>query len=310
MHINSHQTLDMVSQLHPSMEDKLPENVMFDILSRLSVKSVIYCKCVCKKWRNLVSDSYFVHLHHSRLPSCLMIDCGPILELVEVEHEVEYHRLTLNHVKTLNLHLSAVHASNQIFQVDSVNGLICVCHRYDATYIFNPVVEEYMILPAEPGLKRLLLSYGFGVSMQGEYKVIRISGRRISLNPSVHVVEIDVYTLGTDQWRSLGQTPYYLYNLLGKVSSGVFVSGHVYWIAYGQIYDFDLTTETFKLFTSPPGDNQRSKQMLGVLKGSLSHFSWCWLGLEVWVMKEESWYKVLAIPENIKCLVDGSNGTT
>ncbi|PWA90772.1 F-box associated domain, type 1 [Artemisia annua] len=54
------------------MED-LPESVMFDILSRLPVKTIIHCKCVCKKWRNIVSDTHFVNVHFSRSRARLMI---------------------------------------------------------------------------------------------------------------------------------------------------------------------------------------------------------------------------------------------
>ncbi|KAL9995327.1 putative F-box domain-containing protein [Helianthus debilis subsp. tardiflorus] len=308
----------------------LPENLIFEVLSRLPVKTIARCKCVCKKWRDLVSDTYFVHLHLSRSPPCLMFHLylpivNPILELVEVEHEADYHRLTVNHVKTLNLHLCAFNARYRIIQVGSVNGLICLCHTFDATYVINPVLEEYMILPQPPRLRNItLLGHGFGVSMAGEYKVIRILGRSISQLPIEVSVEIQVYTLGTDQWRSLGPTPFNIRHP-GEVG-GVFVNSHVYWVIYGQIFDFDLDSETFELIPSPlgePGYDTESKQMLGVLKGScLSLFSWTSLGFTVWVMKGESWYKAIAMNEEnmdpvLKSLewkpvylIDGSDGTS
>nr|GEU81572.1 F-box associated domain, type 1 [Tanacetum cinerariifolium] len=92
-----------------SMED-LPGNVVADILTRLPVKTIIHCKCVCKKWREYVSESYFVNLHLSRSPAGVMIhhNCQPqdfiyhpdfayhrddkpgVLKLLEVEHEGLY----------------------------------------------------------------------------------------------------------------------------------------------------------------------------------------------------------------------------
>ncbi|XP_021991016.1 F-box protein At3g07870 [Helianthus annuus] len=307
------------------MEDAvLPESHILEVLSRLPLKTIIRCKCVCKRWRDLVSDPYFVDLHLSRSRPCLSFhqydSPSSILELVEVEHEVDYDRLTLHHVKTLNLHLSAVpYPCNWTTQVGSVNGLICLHNRdFDTTYIFNPLDEEYMILPQppKPNLEdvRFPLTYGFGVSMTGKYKVIWI-----------YALKIEVYTLGTNQWRCLGPTPYRISYRWAVDPPGVFVNSHVYWIIHGQIYKFDMDTETFESFPSPPGelagDDQESMQMLGVLKGSLSLFSWTSLGFNVWVMKE-SWYKAIAvIQENIdpflkslewepRFLMDGSDGTS
>ncbi|KAJ0799557.1 putative F-box domain-containing protein [Helianthus annuus] len=247
------------------MEDcVLPENPILEVLSRLLVKTITRFKCVCKKWRDLVSDTYFIDLHLSRSPSCLMIHQyvypGPILELIEVDHEVDYHRLTLDHVKSLNLHLTAVRFHFLIIQVGSVNGLICLLsHRFDVTCIFNPVVKEYVILPQPPHSEDIWsLSYGFRVSMAGEYKVISLRcGWTKSENHEAELtVEIEIYTLGTDQWRRLGQIPYNV-NYSGDMDSGVFVNSHVYWIDDAQVYDFDLNTETFELFPSPTGGTKR-----------------------------------------------------
>ncbi|GJS91160.1 F-box associated domain containing protein [Tanacetum coccineum] len=61
-----------MSFFNRSIED-FPENIIADILSRLPVKKVIHCKSVCKNWRELVSDSYFVNVHLSRSPASVMI---------------------------------------------------------------------------------------------------------------------------------------------------------------------------------------------------------------------------------------------
>ncbi|KAJ0600914.1 putative F-box domain-containing protein [Helianthus annuus] len=67
---------------------------MLDVLSRLPVKAIIRFKCVCRKWRDLVSDPYFVRLHLSRSREALMINKYCIgtqgrLDWVEMmEHEI------------------------------------------------------------------------------------------------------------------------------------------------------------------------------------------------------------------------------
>ncbi|XP_035844029.1 F-box protein At5g49610 [Helianthus annuus] len=146
------------------MEDVLPESVMLDVLSRLPAKAIIRFKRVCRKWRDLVSDPYFVHLHHSRSREALMIDWQGSLEWVEMmEHEDEYH---LHPVKSLSILIDPSFSF-----AGSVNGLICCYRPYDSVYILNPVLKEYMILP-KPQLENVIYTYGFGVSTAGEYKVI------------------------------------------------------------------------------------------------------------------------------------------
>ncbi|KAI8003493.1 putative F-box protein [Camellia lanceoleosa] len=46
---------------------KLPDDVLFDILSRLPVQSLIQYICVCKSWRTMISNPQFIktHLHRS-----------------------------------------------------------------------------------------------------------------------------------------------------------------------------------------------------------------------------------------------------
>ncbi|KAK9060149.1 hypothetical protein SSX86_020853 [Deinandra increscens subsp. villosa] len=189
----------------------------------------------------------------------------------------------------------------------SVNGLICLYNRFvHETYVLNPIFEEYTILP-KPRPKNnteVVLSCGFGVSASGKYKehkvykVIRICCKKVSLDPyTIKAPKIEVYTLGTGQWRSLGrENPnYHLTNLQGPLkSAGLFLNSHVYWIADDQIYDFDLVTETFELLPSPPQDiRDASYHTLAVVKGRLSRISSSTSRFSVWVMKEGSWCKLM-----------------
>ncbi|CAL5419853.1 unnamed protein product [Camellia sinensis] len=46
---------------------KLPDDILFDIFSRLPVQSLIQYICVCKSWRTMISKLQFIktHLHRS-----------------------------------------------------------------------------------------------------------------------------------------------------------------------------------------------------------------------------------------------------
>lgn len=54
----------------------LPLDIIIAILSRLSVKSLLRLKCVCKDWFNLISDSFFVytHLQHAKANSGFIVE--------------------------------------------------------------------------------------------------------------------------------------------------------------------------------------------------------------------------------------------
>ncbi|KAJ0801411.1 hypothetical protein HanPI659440_Chr03g0116961 [Helianthus annuus] len=155
----------------------------------------------------------------------MLTTCRPgILKWVELGHEAEN---PLVRVKRLDLKGCAPVADCYPTLVGSANGLIC---SFQSSYedhqqvaIFNPVLEEHMTLP-QPRQDLSQLGYGFGVSRAGEYKVIRICAR-ISSTPylyydvendyyeeddevKIEAVEIEVYTIGTGQWRILGQTPF------------------------------------------------------------------------------------------------------
>ncbi|KAJ0801416.1 putative F-box domain-containing protein [Helianthus annuus] len=191
----------------PSMEEVLPENLILDVLSRLPVKTIIRCKCVCKEWRDLVSDPYFVRLHLSRSGEALLIrkpERAVSLDWVEMEHEDDYH---LHPVKSIKL----CYGLPLFLFPGSVNGLICCYRSYSSitvVYILNPVLEEYMILP-KLQLENVIFTCGFGVSAAGEYKVILYNGSLRFVQKKGYVIQnnILVHTIGTNQWRVLGPCP-------------------------------------------------------------------------------------------------------
>ncbi|KAJ9552154.1 hypothetical protein OSB04_016199 [Centaurea solstitialis] len=295
------------------MED-LPAELTIDILSRLPVKTIIHCKCVCKKWRNLVSDSSFGNLHLSRsaTPTGFIIHYKPricdnpgILKWVKIEDKVDHRHLHYDRLLTLDL-LNLGPIYTEMRQVGLVNGLICLweySYEVDNTYICNPITREYMILPRQryqtDGFSGVV--YGFGVSsLTGEYKVVRAFHAKTFVQNGVtragqpSVLEAEVYTLGTGRWRSLPPVPVtYRLNTLDQFC-GPFLNNHCHWIvsdnqdANGdKICTFDLDKETFQLFPSPPkNENRFHRQSLGILKGCLSVLDTCDSELTIWVMKD------------------------
>ncbi|KAL4570168.1 hypothetical protein LXL04_025819 [Taraxacum kok-saghyz] len=270
------------------MED-LPDEFVVDILSRLPVKTIIHCKCICKKWLDLISYSYFKNLHFSRSPPTLLIhhnsvrndsDNQPgILTWVEVEDDPDHHHLHHDPLMNLNLNLSPIFQESSTLLVGSVDGMVYLRQDCkDKSFICNPITREYMILPPprkqefRPDTTIMTSCFGVG-SITNKYKVIRIC----QLLTPAHLLEAEVYTIGTGgQWRSLslGNVPYWLgggYDgtFLGGGYDGTFLNGHAHWPIH-----FEDSPEKFMSS-----------------------------GFTFWVMKEygikESWHKELVISHRI-----------
>ncbi|KAL4581439.1 hypothetical protein LXL04_017654 [Taraxacum kok-saghyz] len=257
----------------PFMED-LPGDVMVDILSRLAVKTIIHCKCVCKKWLNLVSNSYFANLHLLRSPAGLMIRHRPekithlvTLKWVEMEDKLNHDRLHHNPVLSLNLNLSPIFqgtrtclVGSRTRLVGSVDGLLCMSKYGNAdtkAFICNPITREYIIFPRQSHQYSYICSYGFGV--------------------------------------------------------GAFLNGHGHWIIkdHEHLYAFDYDDETFKFLPSPPvetaEDSKFNRRTLTVVKDCLCQCAIFDSHLTIWVMKEygikKSWHKDVFIKRSSICPV-------
>ncbi|GKB63240.1 F-box associated domain containing protein, partial [Tanacetum coccineum] len=324
-----------------AMED-FAEDVMWDILSRLNYKTVSCCKCVCKRWRDLVLDPYFINnlLWSNKKNQSLMIhdttfDKRGRLKWIEIQDtvvEVEKEQL-VDVVTIYDVDLSRPGVLSrfpdlidfQVFIGPSVNGLICVWDAFGNTYIVNPIARQYLTLPDN---QSSIIGYGFGSLDDASYKVIRIFQRYLTpaYEDKNKITQIDVFTLGTDSWRVLQPNDHFS-NIHGYMGDGLFFNGRVHWINAGghQLFAFELDNENFKLFPSPSFEGEENEQkyrgILGVVKGCLSQG--CYYSCEiftVWVMKEhgikDSWYKAFTIKETRiarklrcpLCLLDGLKG--
>lgn len=109
--------------------------------------------------------------------------------------------------------------------------------------------------------------------------------------------EVSVNTLGTDNWRRIGDFPYsgYIHR------SGIFVSGTVNWLAFNRpnsvaIVSLDLENKSYQNLGSVEGNFHN----LGVLKDCLCIYTRNDMFFDVWVLKEcgnkESWTKFYSVP--------------
>ncbi|GLT54822.1 hypothetical protein SLA2020_279880 [Shorea laevis] len=212
----------------------LPEELLLNILSRLSPKSIFRFRCVCKTWNTLIGNPNFLNRSILREPN----RPAPLLFFTAKHRTVD----NWNHIfyflsdETLECQSQIILKVNYVFNnftiVASCNGLLCLrLHIDDQIYLWNPATSE-AIKPPSPRHPRsqfdkhmemkfgaFLITVGFGFDRRSnDFKVLRICnvvrnnhnkrcyydrdpGSNLRMKGSKRQVE--VYSLKTGKWRRL-----------------------------------------------------------------------------------------------------------
>ncbi|XP_073130159.1 F-box protein CPR1-like [Henckelia pumila] len=308
----------------------LPSEIIIIILSRLPIRTILSCKCVCKPLLDLLSTPDFVASHLSLSPPGLLIrhmggngyGTCQIFEYEDDEFDLQPQNLHDHSVMKFNPSEFIGFSDLELWIDGSVNGIVCLHgHRAksdDSLYLCNPITREYIALPSIEGILKHSETneYGFGVSkISGQYKVLRNVRKQRSLNrqaapPSTfRNFECLIYTVGTRSWRLIHPG-----KPVGNSHSpfGLFLNGNLHGLQEHAgdmlISCFDLETELYVPFPPPPQPlNSPPFGTLGILDGCLcfvDNFTQELPNVVIWVMKEyavkESWTKqfVLAGSEN------------
>ena len=124
------------------MLDHLPDEVLTEILHRLSVKSLIRLRCVSKSWKFLITNPAFIdsHLTHSLSLSSnsnklIVIDDSDCKHYKDDNNDSSFHQFqNVEFPLTSSFRL-----------IGSVNGLFCLFE--DKRFIlWNPYIGKFIIL--------------------------------------------------------------------------------------------------------------------------------------------------------------------
>ncbi|XP_026439663.1 F-box protein CPR1-like [Papaver somniferum] len=293
----------------------IPEDIIINILTRLSVKYLSRFRCVCKSWYNLIKNPHFANLqlNHS-------MKYGG-------DHGIIYYNCESYDEKIcfcVDYDSSSSSLSNSVVQIDypsehgmvdiigSCNGLICYRSYEKDLILWNPYTKDYKKIsppPTEADLIRgsfnfyFYCKYGFGYdSKTDDYKFARMAKCQGSS------IEISVYSLKLNLWKTYRDIPF----IFPFHDDLVFFEGSFHWVQFPawdsdlpiMIASFEIGTETFKDIPLPQHfSNKFNKIYVRLLRGCL-----CLIGgrykmafSEVWMMKDygvhESWTKMFTIPE-------------
>ncbi|KAL3726859.1 hypothetical protein ACJRO7_031716 [Eucalyptus globulus] len=251
------------------MAESIPEDVVVDILLRLPAKSLVRFKCVCKRWRSLISDRAFAKWHLQRLkagdliPSQRIIIGGGIGPLKTVDYEAldggGEGRVVVPHgIKPLR--------ESRI--VGSCDGLLCLIGPSNFV-IYNPTTREYIELPGSDFVDQATLFsgarnnsfYGFGYDSQSDdYKIALVVGDVVEVENG----KVAIFSLKSCSWRmTMIEVPFQEEGV-ECCGPALYWKGALHWHVYvwntneegfSAIMSFDLSEEKFhQVLPVPPID--------------------------------------------------------
>ncbi|GFZ19006.1 hypothetical protein Acr_27g0007450 [Actinidia rufa] len=227
--------------------EKLPEELLMEILSRLPVKHLLRFRSVSKYWFPLIQNPSFISLNHNRAQNnhCLLVKRllhgGGVLSLAPNEDPIN------------DLDISFMGDIRALQLLGPCNGVICLTRHgfHSAIVLCNPSMREFRVVPQPPSYEEYMNTGGYGFDcVTNGYKVVRFG----ITNPYEQYVEI--YDLSTDSWREVDivAPSDFVCNPLSCTSW----NGDIYWYGFcysgGQaIIGFSMTYEVFDEMPVPEG---------------------------------------------------------
>lgn len=305
--------------------ERLPREIVLDILSRLPVTSIVCFGLVSRSWRELSRDPLLPEMQLARTarsePFLIFHSDFPIrnfLRFVELSAHERNAGISIRKFRP-----PFWNNMSEFDVVGSCNGILCLADSLlkESVYLYNPFNGDYRLLPQLRQYPNQEAAFGFGVDPKtGHYKVVRVvyytkstSALSRSRRISYQLSDVQVLTVGRDcDWRSLGKAPY---QILRRPSEAL-VGGRLHWVTRPRRYrptrplvSFDLSEEQFGEVPIPEtGPLNWCNYQLAVLAGLLSATVYCYHGkIEIWVMKvygqRDSWAKEFNIGAHVpKCL--------
>ncbi|XP_059638682.1 putative F-box protein At4g38870 [Cornus florida] len=191
----------------------LPQEMIFQILKELPVKSLLRLRCVSKLWCSIIDDPFFVHSHHIRSYSRpgainIIIFCHGFNKLYSpnpVLYSADPEGHELHHI--LNLEARMIYSPHQL-----VNGLVRI-----EDWIWNPSTRECIDIP--PISVTVTLQYRRRLKLYPEYFLgydpstmkYKVLGRchittKRGYRRGYRVdgpIEYKILTLGSNSWRDI-----------------------------------------------------------------------------------------------------------
>ncbi|PIA58049.1 hypothetical protein AQUCO_00500164v1 [Aquilegia coerulea] len=282
------------------------DDIAIEILSRLSIASVMELKCVCKRWCEILSSPSFRSAHFQRSARSI---CGIFVQATirclccekcydyaavyyaSVGKEGPYET-TKKILDFLPEKVVVLASSNGVLFCRTIFEEYNYEHLFDRTmitddrkhvvlYVCNPITKEWTALKPR-GRFRNDCCYGFSYNPLGSSVT----------NPGFEVVMVQpsprIYSSKTGKWRTSNEVCTLSKRL--HLHHGCFTNGVFYWrTSDHSILTFDLKQERSQVIRLP-GHMMTGKGglCLGVSEGNLHYINFNMLELLVWVLEMDA----------------------
>nr|XP_043637910.1 putative F-box protein At2g16220 [Erigeron canadensis] len=308
---------------------EVPRDNIYDIFSRLPLKSLARFQCVSKVWFDYMDDSSLQKMHAKRAsidPMLIMFRQFSSSTTTNPPCKLSFLRIV--EAKEASTNYYALEASNKNLTMDfpckewystfptgiiigSCNGLIYSSKDHsDGTtlLVIHPLRKQFYELPpikiwAFVSRFSPLDSCGLGFDDSNNiFKMVCVVAREQgNRQPNLNVVVKEdlrtmVHVLGTTSWREISRVP--AYPITGE---GIFANGCLHWLISTTFLNnfpndkgrlvvcFDLRKEEFGLI-NPPRKRCLNTEQLVDLDGEVGYvYNIVDRGVEVWVLMQKEW---------------------
>ncbi|XP_051138686.1 putative F-box protein At1g19160 [Andrographis paniculata] len=228
----------------------IPDDVVFEILTRTSLRTLDTCKCVAKTWKeDIIEDSIFLPTYCERtknLSGFFLQDIRP-LDYLSMFTSID-HSSPSDRISCLPRDMKILASCNQ--------GILCcikrTCRQY-RYYVCKPATEQWRSLP-NPKLRHWTVGVAIRVfeSNPLRFKVIRISKKGFAKFSELYEYYCEIFDSNTWRWREtetlfLPDEEF----ILDRVAS-IFVKCSYHWLTYdNNVVAFHDPTESFSTFHLP-----------------------------------------------------------
>ncbi|XP_026452425.1 F-box protein CPR1-like [Papaver somniferum] len=294
----------------------LPEDIIINILLKLSLKSIAQFKCVAKPWYEMVKNPKFIKMHRQR--DVRNYKFSVLLESSKTNsyYDKDGCHYTIDFDVTSSTYHMAVqtYLPRNMFVLDSQLidscGLIGLSTRnpdrdiLGMICLWNPSTQEYLNVPTPTSIRgksKTLSQYGVCYDWKiHDYKLFLIVTKRYDeIFP-----EVWVSRLGSNIWKRIGNVPYDHSHVPDKNIYGI-----VHWIKHTKVivsYDIveERTRDEFQIPSCYLDDEWYSfyRMDVGFLGEDLYlsvNIIWYDCNIDLWVMKDygviDSWTKIFSI---------------
>ncbi|KAF9588871.1 hypothetical protein IFM89_016834 [Coptis chinensis] len=304
------------------MDDLLnfPSDILFDILSRIPIKSIVILRCVSKPWLDKLTDSFVMNCTKKR-PKLLSRYIPDVSYQARSKHITEGFMVSSvdygesHKVVEVNSTMPDIHSYTGDFEAwNSCDGLLCLtyCKEFQRKVLclWNPTTGDYMEFPTRDRCPyslccghKTVFSVGFNPNVNS-YFVIRIETHSLTCDaPCSHVY---IFYLAYGSWWHVQEICYKI-----PPKQGALVNGALHWLgasctgtSYDLVIAFVIKGRKFQEVLLPYFGDMRTFSMdITELGGELCLFCDFKSSVTLWLMKDysvkESWTKMFSIKKPI-----------